>query len=119
MKKINILLVVLAVVWADAIFAHAILVKSSPSKEESLKTPPTRVDLWFDAPVGPKYTALAVVNSKGERVDNRDGDLEAFDKSHLSATLKKLTPGRYGIRYRVQSEDGHIVTGKLFFEVTE
>jgi methionine-rich copper-binding protein CopC len=119
MKKVNFLLVVLALVWAEGIFAHAILVKSSPAKEAALKTPPNRVDLWFDAPVGPKYTALAVVNSKGERVDNRDGELEAFDKSHLSATLQKLTPGRYGIRYRVQSEDGHIVTGKLFFEVTE
>lgn len=119
MRKINFLLIALIMIWAQLVFAHAILVKSSPAKEEVLKAAPSRVDLWFDAPVGPKYTALAVVNSKGERVDNHDGELEAFDKSHLRATLKNITPGRYGVRYRVQSEDGHIVTGKFFFKVAE
>ena len=118
MKKIIIFTVALGMMWSQWAFAHAILVKSTPAKEESTNIIPTRVDLWFDAGVGPKYTALAVVNSKGERVDNKDGELEMMDKSHLSATLKKITPGRYGVRYRVQSEDGHIVTGKFFFEIT-
>ncbi len=119
MKKITIFMLALVIGWSQGVFAHAILVKSSPAKEQSTNVVPTRVDLWFDDSVGPKYTALAVVNSKGERVDNKDGKLEMLDKSHLSATLKKLTPGRYGVRYRVQSADGHIVTGKFFFEITQ
>jgi methionine-rich copper-binding protein CopC len=119
MKIITVLLITLGMTWSQWVFAHAILVKSSPAKEESTNIIPSRIDLWFDDNVGPKYTALAVVNSKGERVDNKDGELEMLDKSHLSATLKKLTPGRYGVRYRVQSADGHIVTGKFFFKITE
>lgn len=119
MKKIIPLTFILALVSSQWANAHAILVKSTPAKEESTNVVPTKIDLWFDDAVGPKYTALAVVNSKGERVDNRDGALEMMDKSHLSATLKKLTPGRYGVRYRVQSADGHIVTGKFFFEITQ
>jgi methionine-rich copper-binding protein CopC len=119
MMKTCFLAIIINILWCPLVLAHAILVKSDPEKEEVKTIAPTKVDLWFDAPVGPKYTSLAVVNSKGKRVDNKDGDLEFSDRSHLSATLMKLTPGRYGIRYRVQSEDGHIVTGKYFFTIAE
>lgn len=118
MKILPLLIFTLGMTWSQWGFAHAIMVKSSPAKEESTNIIPAKVDVWFDDNVGPKYTSLAVVNSKGERVDNNDGELETFDKSHLSATLKPLIPGRYGVRYRVQSADGHIVTGKFFFEIT-
>lgn len=118
-KLIIVLTFVFGLIHSQWVSAHAIMVRSSPEKESTTNTIPSRVDVWFDAGVGPKYTSLAVVNSKGERVDNGDGELEMMDKSHLSATLKSITPGRYGVRYRVQSEDGHIVTGKFFFEITE
>ncbi len=119
MKIITVCVLALAMSWSQWVSAHAIMVKSAPAKEESTNVAPTRVDVWFDDNVGPKYTSLAIVNTKGERVDNNDGALEMMDKSHLSATLKPLTPGRYGVRYRVQSADGHIVTGKFFFEITQ
>lgn len=112
-------LLVLMIFCNQAAYAHAILVRSVPAEEEAVTELPSRIDLWFDDGVGPKYTALAVVNTDGERMDNQDAKLDMLDKSHLSATLKTLTPGRYGVRYRVQSADGHIVTGKFFFEVVE
>ncbi len=118
MKKILLLTLTLGLTWGQWVSAHAILIKSSPEKESTISVIPTKVEVWFDDNVGPKYTSLAVVNSKGERVDNGDGALEMMDKSHLSATLKPITAGRYGVRYRVQSADGHIVTGKFFFEIT-
>jgi len=119
MKKIIIVALTLGMTWSQWASAHAIMVKSEPAKEETTNVIPTRVDVWFDDNVGPKYTSLAVVNTKGERVDNKDGALEMLDKSHLSTTLKNIVPGRYGVRYRVQSADGHIVTGKFFFEITQ
>ncbi len=119
MKKILLLALTLSLSWSQWASAHAIMVKSSPEKESSSNVIPTQVEVWFDDNVGPKYTSLAVVNAKGERVDNGDGALETFDKSHLVTTLKPIVPGRYGVRYRVQSADGHIVTGKFFFEITE
>ncbi len=119
MKKLFVIAITLGMSWSQWAAAHAIMVKSSPEKESKISQSPKRVDVWFDDNVGPKYTSLAVVNSKGERVDNKDGELEMMDKSHLSASVKQLTPGRYGVRYRVQSADGHIVTGKFFFEITE
>ncbi len=119
MKKILLFTLTACLSWSQWASAHAIMVKSSPEKESSSSVIPTKVEVWFDDNVGPKYTALAVVNTKGERVDNGDGALETFDKTHLVTTLKPISPGRYGVRYRVQSADGHIVTGKFFFEITE
>jgi len=119
MKKLLILSLTIGMTWSQWASAHAIMVKSSPEKESTISVAPKQVEVWFDDNVGPKYTSLAVVNSKGQRVDNKDGALEMMDKSHLVATVKDLTPGRYGVRYRVQSADGHIVTGKFFFEITQ
>ncbi|HUL11086.1 MAG TPA: copper resistance protein CopC [Methylococcaceae bacterium] len=31
--------------------------------------------------------------------------------------MAKLTPGKYTVRYRVRSADGHVVSGKYFFQV--
>jgi methionine-rich copper-binding protein CopC len=97
--------------------AHAILVKSQPDKNEALNTSPKQVDLWFNDPVKSEYKALAVIDSKGKRVDNHDAEQNLTDGSNLHATVQDLAPGTYTVRYRVVSQDSHIVTGKFEFTV--
>lgn len=97
--------------------AHAILVKSQPAKDEEVKVAPKQVDLWFNDPVRSEYKALAVIDSEGKRVDNRDVEQSLTDGSHIHATVGELAPGTYTVRYRVVSEDTHIVTGKFQFTV--
>lgn len=96
-------------------FAHAIMVRSSPEKDAVLTEAPKQVEVWFNDKVGTEYKALAVINSKGERVDNKDLTQEPLD--HLSATLQQLPPDTYTVRYRVVSIDTHIVTGKYQFTI--
>ncbi|MDD2739126.1 MAG: copper resistance protein CopC [Methylomonas lenta] len=97
--------------------AHAILVKSQPAKDEEVKVAPKQIDLWFNDPVRSQYKALAVIDSDGKRVDNRDVEQALTDGSHIYATVSDLAPGTYTIRYRVVSQDTHIVTGKFQFSV--
>lgn len=97
--------------------AHAILVRSQPAKDETVSTAPKRIDLWFDAAVRNEYLALAVIDSEGKRVDNHDAEQTLTDGANIHATVVDLTPGTYTIRYRVVSEDTHIVTGKFQFTV--
>ncbi len=97
--------------------AHAILVKSQPAKDETVSVAPKRIDLWFNDPVRNEYLALAVIDSEGKRVDNHDAEQSLTDGSNIHATLLDLTPGTYTIRYRVVSQDTHIVTGKFQFTV--
>jgi methionine-rich copper-binding protein CopC len=98
-------------------FAHAILIKSQPAKDATLTESPKQVDVWFNDKVGSEHKALAVIDSNGNRVDNKDVDQELFDQSHLFATVQPLPPGTYTVRYRVVSIDTHIVTGKFQFSV--
>ena len=97
--------------------AHAILVKASPEKESTITDVPDEVLLIFNDSVGQEFLALAVIDPSGQRVDNHDAKLDFTDHSHLRASVSKLAPGRYTVRYRVLSADGHVVSGKYFFDI--
>ncbi len=97
--------------------AHAILVKANPDREASLTEAPDEVLLIFNDSVGQEFLALAVIDPSGKRVDKHDAKLDFTDHSHLRASVSKLAPGRYTVRYRVLSADGHVVSGKYFFDV--
>lgn len=98
-------------------FAHAKMVRSSPEQNAVLTESPKQVDVWFDDKVGTEYKALAVIDSKGKRVDNKDLVQETLDSAHLYATVPTLPPDTYTVRYRVVSIDTHIVTGKYQFTI--
>jgi methionine-rich copper-binding protein CopC len=98
-------------------FAHAIMVKSQPAADSTIAESPKQVDVWFNDKVGSEYKALAVIDSAGKRVDNKDIEQETFDQSHLYVTIPKLAAGTYIVRYRVVSLDTHIVTGKYKFTI--
>ena len=97
--------------------SHAILVKSQPAADSTISESPKQVDAWFNDKVGSEYKALAVINSAGARVDNKDVVQETFDQAHLYTTVTDLPPDTYTVRYRVVSLDTHIVTGKFKFTI--
>lgn len=105
----------LALLSPMTVTAHAILVRSSPAKDETVTQAPKQIDLWFNDAVRSEYKALAVIDSSGKRVDNHDVEQSLTDGSNIHATLQNLAPGTYTVRYRVVSEDTHIVTGKFEF----
>lgn len=114
---INSLLLSTVLLCPLAAQAHAILVKSQPAKDETVTEAPKQIDLWFNDPVRSEYKALAVIDSEGKRVDNHDVEQSLTDGSNIYATVQNLIPGTYTIRYRVVSQDTHIVTGKFQFTV--
>lgn len=99
------------------VLAHAIMVKSQPVVDSTIAESPKQVDVWFNDKVGSEYKALAVINSAGKRVDNKDIVQETFDQSHLYITVPDLPADTYTVRYRVVSLDTHIVTGKFKFTI--
>lgn len=111
------LVVVLVTLFPLPLFAHAILVKAQPAKDEVITVSPKQIDVWFNDKVGSEYKALAVIDSAGKRMDNKDVEQESGNEAHLYATLQPLIPGTYTVRYRVVSIDTHIITGKFQFTV--
>lgn len=97
--------------------AHAIIVRTSPPQGGVGEANVGKVDVWYDAGIRDAFAALAVVSASGERVDKHDAAIDAADPAHVSVGVNPLTPGKYTVRYRALSADGHMVSGAWDFEV--
>jgi methionine-rich copper-binding protein CopC len=100
-----------------AALAHAVLVKSIPAQRSSLTESPPRVELWFNERLEPAYSRASVTDEAGTQIDLRDALVSKEDARRLSLSLPPLRPGRYSVKFRVLSVDGHVVESSLTFTV--
>ena len=107
---------VLALVATDA-RAHAVLVRSSPTARATLSRPPERVHLWFSERLEPAYSRASVWDGGGRQVDAADTVVDASEPTRLTVSLPALAPGRYTVKFRVLSVDGHVVESEFPFTV--
>lgn len=89
-----------------------------PARRATLAQPPARVELTFTERLEPAYSTVSVWSEAGTRVDLRDPALVAGNPRRLAVTLPPLPPGRYTVRFRVLSVDGHVVEAAFSFTVT-
>lgn len=99
------------------LLAHAYLVKSVPAQRAVLYRAPAKIQLWFSEPLEPRYATLTVTDANGQRMDLDATEISADDPKRLSAPLRALPTGRYLVKYRVLSVDGHIVEDQFPFTV--
>ena len=100
-------------------FAHAYLVKSVPAGRATLFNSPGKIQLWFNERLEPKYSSVSVHDPDGKRVDSENAQVLAEDPKQLSIGVKKLPPGRYTVKFRVLSVDGHVVEQTFPFTIRE
>jgi hypothetical protein len=97
--------------------AHAALVGSVPAQRATVTSPPPRVVLTFNERLEPAYTRLTVWDASGQQIDLRDGAVDPSNPKIVTVSLPRLGPGRYTVRYRVLSVDGHIVEASFHFSI--
>lgn len=97
--------------------AHAALVSSVPAARATLGASPPRISLAFNERLEPAYARVSVWDAAGAQVDLKDGALDQDNPKVLLIYLPPLAPGRYTVRYRVLSVDGHVVEASFFFTV--
>lgn len=102
---------------STSVLAHAYLVKSAPVKRAVLHNPPAKIQLWFNERLEQRFSTVALYDSAGKAVAIGPAALDASDPKQLTATVGPLVPGRYLIKYRVLSTDGHIVQDQIPFTV--
>lgn len=119
--KINFYRLPLFAIWvfSPAVYAEGVLLKGIPEDNAQLSQFDGKITMWFSGNVGKRYPTLIVVNSKGQRVDNQDVNLEIASRSQLRATTKPLTPDKYVVLYRVVTEDGLVVSGIRKFSIVQ
>jgi copper resistance protein C len=106
----------LACIASAPAFAHSFLVDATPSPKDHVSPAPKSVKLRFGGGVEPKYSKLSIEDATGKLFG--DGAQEVPGKpKELMLDTPDLPPGRYVVRYRVLSQDGHIVEGNYEFTV--
>lgn len=96
--------------------AHSFLVDASPSSKDHVDASPKMVKLRFGGGVEPPYSKLTIEDAGGKVL--AEGAIGKPDKPReLSVDCPELSAGRYVVRYRVLSTDGHIVEGNYEFFV--
>ena len=96
--------------------AHSFLVEATPSSKDHVASSPKTVKLRFGGGVEPAYSKLTIEGADGKVLS--EGAIGVPEKDReLSVNSPDLTPGKYVVRYRVLSKDGHIVEGNYEFFV--
>lgn len=103
---------------SGAAWAHAALVKSAPGSRETLNKPPTRIVLKFSEAVEPKFSSVRLEGADGNALPLETLELSPGDPTQIEIAVPQvLLPGSYTVRYRVLSQDGHVVKYGYTFRV--
>ena len=99
--------------------AHAILLRSEPTKDARLSSAPRGVRMWFSEDLTPVISTAAVLDAQSQRVDNRDARISPGDSREMDLTLPaNLPPGPYLVLWRTGSaDDGHTLRGSFLFTI--
>ena len=112
----TVMVLVLCVHAAPAL-AHSMLVKAEPPRRAVLAKSPTQVQLWFNEEIEGDYASLVVLDAEKHPVTEVKPKLAPEDRKSIVLPLPELTPGKYSVRFRVLSVDGHVVESYFDFSV--
>lgn len=96
--------------------AHAMLTKAEPPRRAQLAQSPAQVRLWFNEEIEKDYAALTVTQGDKPVTEAKPRVAEDDPKS-IILPLPALPPGKYTVKFRVLSVDGHVVDSSYDFTV--
>ena len=110
---------IILAMWAHAspVLAHAQLVKAEPARRAILDKAPTQVRLWFNEEIEGAYTSLTVLGVNKKPVTDAKPEVVSDDPKSVVLPLPDLKPGKYTVKFRVLSVDGHIVDESFNYKV--
>src|SRR5205807_4427103 len=109
---------VVALAAPASAFAHAALLRTSPSASVTLNHPPKELDMTFSEAVEPAFATVSVTNPAAEQQTAGKPRRSATDPDTLVTPLKPNLPeGWYLVYWRAISADGHPVKGAFTFAV--
>jgi copper transport protein len=100
-------------------YAHAFVVKSDPAPSQSLATPPSKVDVYFNDPVDIRYSEVKILDSDGRQIQKNDQHYINEDQTTLSVSLPpNLKNGIYTISTKALDQtDGHVTENAFVFGI--
>ncbi len=110
--------VVVTLALPSAAFAHAFLVRTSPTASGTVNVAPAEVALTFDEAVEPRFAIISVTDAAAHSQTTARLRRAAGDPDTLVVPLRPRVPqGWYLVYWRAISVDGHPVQGAFTFAV--
>lgn len=116
---LSVIVAAMTLMHANHVLAHASLVKAEPARRAVLSTPPARIHLWFNEEIEPAYAALSVLNEDKKSITDNKVEVDSKDPKSVVLELPDMQPGRYTVKFRVLSVDGHVVDSEYNFTISD
>ena len=108
-----------AAIHAPSASAHAALESTQPAKGSVVSKSTKIVSMQFGEEIlvlkGKSPNSISVLNSHGDSVAS--GDVIVAGNQISRKLMSPLVAGKYTVKYRVVSADGHVVNGSYTFTV--
>lgn len=101
------------------VFAHASLVKAEPARRAVLSTAPAQVRLWFNEEIEAAYASLSVLDEDKKSITDNKVAVHPEDPKSIVLELPAMQSGRYTVKFRVLSIDGHVVDSEYNFTISD
>ena len=108
----------LIVTWALmpwVVHAHAKLERAMPANGSVVATAPTSVMLMFNEAA---TLTAASIQKTGDKAAQKLGPLPKAPAANFTLNLPKLASGSYTVKYRVLTDDNHVMSGTTKFTVS-
>ncbi|WP_400241570.1 copper resistance CopC/CopD family protein [Niallia sp. JL1B1071] len=107
-------------IGVNTVSAHAYITNSTPTENEILETAPNNVYIEFNEKIQTGFTILNVLNSSGERVDQKNVKIDTNTEKSITVDLEPDLPNDiYTVEWRIVSADGHSISGMIPFSIGE
>jgi copper transport protein len=117
-KRAFLLAALAALVLPASAWAHAALLKTTPSASVTVNTPPKQVALTYSEAVEPRFAIVSVTDAAGtQQTAGRPAHSPANPDELDVPLVRHMSQGWYLVFWRVISEDGHPVRGAFTFAV--
>ena len=111
----TLLMAVILAISPGHVWAHAIIVESTPRMNGVVAGPVLEIKLRFNARIDGGRSKLTLISPDGIQRAIRLAQQTSPDS--LAAKVTNLLPGKYQLRWQVLASDGHITQGNIPFSV--
>lgn len=108
-------MLLIAVVMAIPLSAHAVLKKAEPAAGTLVAGPALTIGLQFNTRIDARRSRISLVTPDHQTMVLSLGPQPSPDS--LTAPVKGLLAGEYKVRWQVLAADGHISRGEYSFRI--
>ena len=113
--KFALLTLAIVLTCSQLVFAHAILMESTPKQNSTVKGPDLDITLRYNVRIDADRSRVELVGADGNKSDLK---LDKQSKPDiLQCKASGLKPGAYKLAWHVLASDGHMSKGEVPFTV--